>query len=63
MQAMSMAANLGGDTDTLASMVGSICGGLQGVCALDQAMLNEVETVNALDLSSLARSLLSLRKH
>ncbi len=61
MDAMTMAANLGGDTDTLASMAGSICGGLQGVGAFEQRMLAEVEAVNGLDLESLARSLLALR--
>ncbi len=62
MVAMTMAANLGGDTDTLASMAGSICGALQGVGAFDEGMLAEVEAVNGLDLRSLARSLLALRR-
>ena len=62
MDAMMMAANLGGDSDTLASMAGSICGALQGIGAFEEGMLAEVEAVNGLDLKSLARSLLALRK-
>lgn len=62
MDAMTMAANLGGDTDTLASMAGSICGALEGVDAFEKGMLAEVEAVNGLDLTCLARSLLALRK-
>jgi ADP-ribosylglycohydrolase len=62
MVAMMMAANLGGDTDTLASMAGSICGALQGIGAFEEGMLAEVEAVNGLDLKSLARSLLALRR-
>jgi len=61
MVAMTMAANLGGDADTLASMAGSICGALHGVDAFEKGMLAEVEAVNGLDLGSLARSLLALR--
>ena len=61
-QAMVWAANLGGDTDTLASMTGSICGGLNGLAAIDKSLLAEVETVNHLDLRATALALLALRE-
>jgi ADP-ribosylglycohydrolase len=61
-RAMRLAANFGGDTDTLASMVGSICGALSGIEAIDLEMLNQVEKINQLDFHSLAEALLKLRK-
>jgi len=60
-QAMIQAANLGGDADTLASMAGSICGGLSGLSAIDGHLLAEVETVNHLDLQATAQALVLLR--
>ena len=62
MPAIRLAANLGGDTDTLASLVGSLCGGLQGWAAFDPAALGQVEQVNQLDLRALARDLLAVRR-
>lgn len=61
MTAIQMAANLGGDTDTLASLAGSLCGGLLGVAAFDAGWLQQVEHVNRLDVRALARGLLALR--
>jgi len=61
MPAMFMGANMGGDTDTLASLVGSICGALRGIGAFDGGMVARVGAVNGLDLRSLARRLLALR--
>jgi ADP-ribosylglycohydrolase len=60
-QAMSLAANLGGDTDTLASMTGSICGGLAGIRNFDDRLLVQVEEVNQLNLRATASELLRLR--
>jgi ADP-ribosylglycohydrolase len=62
MPAIRLAANLGGDTDTLASLVGSLAGGLRGLAALDRASLDLVEQVNGLDLRGLARDLLAYRR-
>lgn len=62
MRAMLLAANLGGDTDTLASMTGSICGALRGLPAIDPALVARVERVNQIDLRSVARALLELRQ-
>jgi ADP-ribosylglycohydrolase len=61
MEAMRMAANLGGDADTLASMTGALCGGLRGVAAIDPEMRAQVERVNGLDLRATARALLARR--
>jgi ADP-ribosylglycohydrolase len=61
MPAMQLAANLGGDTDTLASMVGSLCGPLKGLGAFDPHWLSQVEQTNDLDVRGLARELLARR--
>ena len=57
MVAMLAAANLGGDTDTLASMAGAICGGLQGIHSFDQALLSTVQEVNGLRIEEMASGL------
>jgi ADP-ribosylglycohydrolase len=62
MPAMRLAANLGGDTDTLASMAGALCGGLKGLGAFDSDWLSLVEQVNDLDVRALARELLACRR-
>lgn len=59
MQAMLAAVNLGGDTDTLASLAGAICGGLRGIEGLDQRLLIEIEEVNRLHIRELAGQLVS----
>jgi ADP-ribosylglycohydrolase len=61
MEAMTMAANLGGDSDTLASMVGALCGAWRGVGAIDADARTQVERVNGLDLRATARALLDRR--
>lgn len=58
---MLLAANLGGDADTLASMVGSLCGALAGVRAIEPKWLATVTEVNDLDLDGLAARLVELR--
>lgn len=60
--AMTMAANLGGDSDTLASMTGSLCGALRGVNAFDARWREQVEDVNAIDLTAVAERLVSFRE-
>lgn len=61
-EAMLLAANLGGDSDTLASMAGSVCGAWRGVEAVPPAWLAQVEAVNGLDLRAVASELLALRE-
>ncbi len=61
MPALRLAANLGGDTDTLASLVGSLCGALSGLSGFAPAWLEQVERVNSLDVRALARDLVLQR--
>ncbi len=49
--------NLGGDTDTIASLAGGICGAMRGARDIDARRLAFVESVNHLDLAGIARDL------
>lgn len=60
-RAMRLAANLGGDSDTLASMTGSLAGAVNGIEALRPDWVAEVERVNGLALAPLADRLLAMR--
>ncbi len=55
------AASLGGDTDTIAAMVGAVAGACSGMRGLPEAAVETVRLVNGLDLAPLARQLLELR--
>ena len=48
------AANIGGDTDTIASMLGALLGAHYGVDVFPVAMWKEIETVNMIDLEKYA---------
>lgn len=52
------AANIGGDTDTIASMLGSLLGAYYGVDAFPLEMWKEIEAVNNLDLEAYAEKLM-----
>jgi ADP-ribosylglycohydrolase len=52
--AMVAAASAGGDSDTIASMCGGLCGALRGIDAIRREWLTEVERVNSLDLARTA---------
>jgi ADP-ribosylglycohydrolase len=56
------AASLGGDTDTIAAMVGAIGGACHGVAAFPGEAVQLVRTRNELDLDRLAGELLALRR-
>ncbi|MCR4425221.1 MAG: ADP-ribosylglycohydrolase family protein [Firmicutes bacterium] len=56
------AANMGGDTDTLASIVGAITGALSGISGLPDEWVRTVEKVNRLDFRQVANTLVSLRE-
>jgi ADP-ribosylglycohydrolase len=56
-----LAANLGGDADTVAAMAGAITGACCGFDSLPAAAVLKVAKVNELDLESLSEELLSLR--
>lgn len=53
-----LAANAGGDSDTIGCMAASISGAFSGIEAIDPATIATVEQANGLDLQSLARTLL-----
>ncbi|MGV8920690.1 MAG: ADP-ribosylglycohydrolase family protein [Pseudomonas sp.] len=59
--ALCMAASLGGDTDTIAAVLGAMLGACLGLSAWPAAMIEQVKTVNRLDLASLVEGLLVLR--
>ncbi|MFZ0324430.1 MAG: ADP-ribosylglycohydrolase family protein [Actinomycetes bacterium] len=56
------AASLGGDSDTIAAMVGAMLGAVHGLQAWPADAVEKVRSVNALDLESLAAQLLDLRE-
>ncbi|WP_431823022.1 ADP-ribosylglycohydrolase family protein [Burkholderia sp. F1] len=60
-EACLMSANLGGDTDTIGAICGTVAGACQGRAKLPAAMVAEVCRVNALDVEPIARRLLKAR--
>ena len=60
-QAVCAAASLGGDSDTVAAMVGAIGGAVYGTSGFPEEARETVSTVNSLDLESVAERLLALR--
>ncbi|MEX6664400.1 ADP-ribosylglycohydrolase family protein [Pseudomonas sp. W2-17] len=59
--ALCMAASLGGDTDTIAAILGAMLGACAGMGAWPEPLIREVQTVNGLDLYPVVEQLLSLR--
>ena len=60
-QAARAGAALGGDADTIAAIVGAIAGATRGMAALPADALQTVQSVNTLNIDSVARDLLALR--
>jgi ADP-ribosylglycohydrolase len=60
-KALTRAASLGGDTDTIAAMAGAVLGAAYGARALPEAPARRVESFNGLGLGPLAEQLISLR--
>jgi ADP-ribosylglycohydrolase len=60
MKAVLYGANIGGDTDTVASIAGAVCGAWKGRDTLDLQMVSRVEKVNDLDLGSEADRLVKI---
>jgi ADP-ribosylglycohydrolase len=60
-------ANIGGDTDTIASIAGGLAGALRGIEEVPQELYRTVEEVNGLDLGHVSERLLAalyrLKKH
>ena len=59
--AVCMAASLGGDTDTIAGILGAMLGACLGMESWPVEMIDKVKAVNALDLEPLVQGLLNLR--
>ena len=61
LNAITLAVNCGGDSDTVASIVGAIVGAIHGAKAFPTSLVNTVEEVNNLKLKEVAEKLLSIR--
>jgi ADP-ribosylglycohydrolase len=59
--AVCMAASLGGDTDTIAAILGAMLGACEGMSAWPDELIEQIKTVNGLELYPLVEHLLSLR--
>src|SRR5699024_376083 len=53
-----LAANAGGDSDTIGCMASSIAGAFSGIESIDAAIVTRIEQANGLDLAVLAQNLL-----
>ncbi|MCP8316213.1 MAG: ADP-ribosylglycohydrolase family protein [archaeon] len=62
MNAIKMATNIGGDSDTIASIVGGMAGAFKGIEAFPKDMVKKVEQVNKLEIEKIARKLLEVRE-
>ncbi|NYE95968.1 ADP-ribosylglycohydrolase [Psychromicrobium silvestre] len=61
-QACLTAASLGGDSDTIAAIVGAITGAVHGMAGWPAEAVSLVKTVNSMELDGFAASLLALRQ-
>jgi ADP-ribosylglycohydrolase len=61
MESARLAANLGGDTDTIGSMACAICGALAGASAFPTGLAEQLERVNTIAFAPMARALAELR--
>lgn len=60
-EALCVAASLGGDTDTIAAMLGAMLGACLGMQCWPAAMIEQVKQVNGLNLQPLVQGLLAMR--
>lgn len=60
-EALCMAASLGGDTDTIAAILGAMLGACLGMQSWPVELIEQVKKVNDLELEPLVRGLLALR--
>lgn len=60
-EALCMAASLGGDTDTIAAILGAMLGACLGLECWPEQMIETVKAVNHLELEPLVKGLLTLR--
>ncbi len=57
-----LAANLGGDTDTIGAMAGAMAGALSGLAAIPPATLAVLTSVNGIDPVAMAADLIAVRR-
>ena len=62
LRATELAANLGGDTDTIGAMAGAMAGALSGLAAIPADLLAVLREVNGIDPEALAGQLLPFRR-
>lgn len=56
-----IAANIGGDTDTIGSMSCGICGAIRGIDAFPESYIDIVKKVNGIDFEDIAADLLNIK--
>jgi ADP-ribosylglycohydrolase len=61
MKCAELAANLGGDTDTIGAMATAICGAIHGIDAFDNKHLQLINTANNIDFTPYAQALATYR--
>jgi len=61
MESARLAANLGGDTDTIGSMACAICGALVGASSFPTGLAEKLQRVNDIAFEPMARALAELR--
>jgi ADP-ribosylglycohydrolase len=61
-EAILTAVNNGADSDTIASIVGSLCGALYGIKAVPEYWVNTVETINEIKFEQMAEKFVTLNK-
>lgn len=61
MKCAMLAANLGGDTDTIGAMATAICGALHGINAFPEDAIQQINQANSIDFAPYAQQLASYR--
>ena len=61
MKCAMLAANLGGDTDTIGAMATAICGALHGIEAFPEEHIQRIKQANSIDFTPYAQRLAGYR--
>ncbi len=61
MKCAELAANLGGDTDTIGAMATAICGAIHGIDAFENKHIQLINTANQIDFTPYAQNLVTYR--
>lgn len=62
MKAIKCAVNIGGDSDTIASIVGGISGAFKGIKAFNQIDIKNIEKINGINFKLIVKKLLEVKK-